>query len=62
MVDVVVAPVPLGDPGDVLDVDDRVGDRLSGQSVADDALDAGMDLKYKHMTLVLAPMVTTPAL
>ena len=61
MVDVVVAPVPLGDPGDVLDVDDRVGDRLSGQSVADDALDAGMDLKYKKITLVLAPIVTTAA-
>ena len=62
MVDVVVAPVPLGDPGDVLDVDEGVGDRLSGQSVADDALDAGMDLKYKKITLVMVSMVTTPAL
>ena len=45
MVDVVAAPEAFGDPGDVLDVNDGVGDRLPCDGVSDDALDAGMDLK-----------------
>jgi hypothetical protein len=44
MLDVVVAAVALADPGDVLDVDDGVGDGLAGDGVANYALDAGVNL------------------
>ena len=48
MVDVIAASVALGDPGDVLDVDDGVRDRLAGDRVSHDTLDAGMNLNFKN--------------
>ena len=48
VVDVIAASVALGDPGDVLDVDDGVRDRLAGDRVSHDTLDAGMNLNFKN--------------
>ena len=48
MIDVVVASVTLGDPGDVLDVDVGVRDRLAIDRVAHNTLDTGMNLVVKN--------------
>lgn len=49
MVDVIAASETLGDPGDVLDVYDGVGNRLAGDGVVNHALDAGMNLYIKDL-------------